>query len=145
MLAAVGLLLALVAAGVGLWRFYLGGPAPLASFPANISTDEMRAAEISAFMAGMTIQGLRTVDGQPFTIKLNADGTADYRFGRTGALSGTVYRETGQWRAQDFTFCMRFRRFFGGREACPRIVKEGQRIYATRGDGVELGWTLSKE
>jgi adenylate cyclase len=133
------------AAAVGIWQFYPREPAPLSSFPANISTDDMRADEIAALMTGMTIQGIRAVDSQPFTIVLNADRTADYRFGRTGELAGTMHRETGRWRADDYFFCMQFRAFARGQEICPRIIKNGDKITATnRRDGTSFGWTLSK-
>jgi adenylate cyclase len=133
------------AAGIGFWQFYPRGPAPLSSFPANISTDDMRADEIAALMTGMTIQGIRAVDSQPFTIVLNADRTADYGFGRSGELAGTMHRETGRWRADDYFFCMQFRAFARGQEICPRIIKNGDKITATnRRDGTSFGWTLSK-
>jgi hypothetical protein len=45
---------------------------------------------------------------------------------------------------EDYTFCMQFRRFNEGREACPRIVTDGSRVFATRADGTRLGWTLSR-
>ena len=133
------------AAAVGFWQLYPRGPASLSSFPANISTDDMRADEIATFMAGMTIQGFRTIDGRPFTIVLNADRTADYRFNRTGELAGTLQRETGKWRVVDYFFCMRFRAFAMGQEICPRIVKNGDKIIATnRRDGTPFSWTLSR-
>jgi hypothetical protein len=39
---------------------------------------------------------------------------------------------------------MQFTKFAQGRRLCPRIVREGQRISATRGNGTELGWSLTK-
>jgi class 3 adenylate cyclase len=144
-LAGGGLALALVVAAVGLWRFYFRGPVPLTSFPAHTSTDGMRAGEIVAFVTGITIQGLRQTDGEPFTIKQHGDGTAYYETGRTGKLKGTLYRETGRWRAEDFIFGMQFRKSNFGHEACPRIVKDGSKVYATRPGGAPLDWTFSKE
>lgn len=134
-----------VAAAVGFWQLYPRGPASLSSFPANISTDDMRADEIATFMAGMAIQRFRTIDGRPFTIVLNADRTADYSFNRTGELAGILQRKPGKWRVVDYFFCMRFRAFAMGQEICPRIIKNGEKIIATnRRDGTPFSWTLSK-
>lgn len=144
-LIAGALVLAAVTSGVGVWRWYPRGPRPLTSFPAATSTDGMRAAEIEAFVTGMTIRGLRVLDDQPFTIVLNTDKTAHYEFGRTGELKGTLSRETGRWRTEDFRFCMHFRTFAAGREVCPRIVKEGSKVYATRPNGEPLEWSFSKD
>ena len=105
----------------------------------------MRADEIKAFMSGMTISGKRAIDGQPFTIVLNADLTASYQYSRTGELSGTVEHVTGKWRAEDFRFCMRLRQFSQGRELCPRIEKNGLKLTANaRRDGRLLPWSLTK-
>lgn len=134
-----------VAGAIAFWQFSARGPAPLTSLPANISTDEMRAGEIAAFMTGMTISGNRASDGQPFTIVLNADMTANYQFARTGELSGTVERVIGKWRSEDFRFCMQLRNFNYGKELCPRIEKNGLKLTAqARRDGRLLPWSLSK-
>ncbi len=141
-----GALVVVLAVGaVAVWLAYPRGPVPITSFPSQASTDSLRAGEIEALVTGMAIEGVRAVDGQPFSIRLNADKTAHYEFGRPGALRGAVQRETGRWRVEDYTFCMQFRRFNEGREACPRIVKDGSRVFATRADGTRLGWTLSRE
>jgi class 3 adenylate cyclase len=144
-LAGGGVALALIVAAVALWRFYSQGLVPLTSFPAHTSTDGMRAGEIASFVTGMTIQGLRQTDGEPFTIKLHGDRTAYFETGRTGKLKGTMYRETGRWHAEDFIFCVQFRKFNFGHEACPRIVKDGSKVYATHPNGAPLDWTFSKE
>ena len=142
---AVAVAVIIFAGGIAYWQMSPGGPAPLASFPANISTDEMRADEIKAFVSGMTISGNRGLDGQPFTIVLNADLTASYQYSRTGELSGTVERVTGTWRAEDFRFCLQLRQFAQGRELCPRIEKNGLKLTAnSRRDGQLLPWSLSK-
>lgn len=117
----------------------------LTSFPLNVSTDELRASEIEAFMSGMIIQGNRNIDNQIFTITVNADKTLTYQFARTGNLSGTMERVSGTWASEDYRFCMQVQRFASGRKICPRIVKEGQKLYATRRNGTALPWAFSKE
>ena len=132
-----------VAGGVAIWQFSTGDLAPTASVPENISTDEMSAGEIEAFMTGMTITGLRNIDNQPFTIVLNGDKSVSYSFSGSGNLSGMTLRETGRWWVEDARFCMQMPKFAFGRQACPRIVKTGATISAIRpANGVTLPWTL---
>lgn len=141
--AAVSLIIA--TGGIAYWQFSARNSMPISSFPASISTDDMHADEIRAFMSGMTISGIRKKDGQPYTIVLNADMTASYQFPRTGELSGTVERITGQWRVEDFRFCMQIRQFGQGVEHCPRIEKDGSKLTAnSRRDGRLLPWSLNK-
>ncbi len=143
---AVALALVAVVAGGGtaIWSLYLSGPVPLTSFPSNISTDSMPSKDIEALMTGMKIQGVSKKNGRPFIIEVKADKTVDVEMGRTGALAGTTFRETGKWWAENYRFCMQFSRFAQGRKMCPRIVKEGEKITASRGDGTRLNWTLGK-
>lgn len=130
-----------ISGGVVYWQANKGGPAPLSSFPENITTDEMQAGEIASLMAGMTISGKRNLDDQPFNIVLNADQTASYTFGS----SGTTQNLTGKWWTRDFQFCMQIPKFAFGQKACPRIVKRGAELSAVRPvNGVTLPWTFSK-
>lgn len=133
----------LLAAGA-IWQFYPRGPLPLSAFPARITTDEMRTAQIAALMSGVTVRGRRLGDGQPFTIILNADRTADLQVVRSGALGGALERVVGHWRAEDYRFCLQAPLLARGRELCPRIVKDGSKIVATQRDGTPLPWELSK-
>jgi hypothetical protein len=134
-----------VVGGLAFWQLSPPGSAPLTEFPTIVSIDEMRAEEIRAFMSGMAINGNRTSDGQPFTIVLNADMTANYQFARTGDLSGTMARVVGKWRAEDSRFCMQIQHFSAGREVCPRIEKNGYEITARSGrDSTLLSWSLTK-
>jgi adenylate cyclase len=136
------LVLLAVIGGAAYWYFGTHGPA---SIPATITTDEMRADQIAAFMTGVTIRGTRRIDGQPFTIVLNADKTASYEFPRAGAANGTTEHITGTWRASDFRFCMQIKHFGQGRELCPRIEKDGAQVIARgRRNGQQLPWTLTK-
>jgi len=105
------------------------------------STDEMRAAEIAALMAGMTIHGSRRKDGRPFTIALERDGTANVEVERPG---GENYQEAGKWWSEDFRFCMRFKKYNNGQRSCPRIVRQGERLAMTRGDGSPLPWSVRR-
>jgi class 3 adenylate cyclase len=139
---AVVVLLAL--GGAAAWQFYPRGPAPLSAFPANFSTDSMASEDIATLMHGMTIQGTAVRDGQPFLIRIEAEGAVKVEKGRSGDLSGTLHRETGKWWAENYRFCMQFTRFAQGRKLCPRIVRAGERLTATRGNGTDLGWSLSK-
>ena len=141
---AIAVVVALAAGGAAVWQFYPRGPTPLSAFPESFSTDSMASADIEELMRGMTIQGTANKDGQPFAIEIGNDGVAELVKGRTGTLAGTTLRETGKWWAENYHFCMQFTRFAQGRKLCPRIVREGQRIAATRGDGTELGWSLRK-
>ncbi len=141
---AVAAVLLLAAGGTAAWQFYPRAPTPLSALPANFSTDSMESGGIEVLMRGMTIQGIANKDGQPFTIEIGNDGVAELAKGRTGELAGTTLRETGKWWAENYHFCMQFTRFAQGRKLCPRIIREGQRITATRGDGSELNWSLSK-
>lgn len=142
---AVALILVAAVGGVAYWRLSKNVPLPLSAFPENISTDEMRADDIEALMAGVTISGLRVSDNQPFRILLSADKTASYTFVGSGDLSGATIRETGRWWVEDFRFCMQVPKFAMGRKACPRIVKTGQTLAAVRPiNGETLPWTLTK-
>ena len=117
---------------------------PLAAFPENVSTDQLRAGEIESLMAGMTISGLRNADNQPFEIVLNPDKTTDYTFG-AGGQNGPRFHETGRWWAEDNRFCMQVAKFAMGQQACPKIIKTGQAITAVRPTtGETLPWTLTK-
>jgi len=142
--AVLALVVVLGAGGTAIWSLYLSGPVPLTSFPSNISTDSMPSKDIVALMTGMKIQGISMKNGRPFIIEVKADKTVDVEMGRTGALEGTTFRETGKWWAENYRFCMQFSRFAQGRKMCPRIAKEGQKITASRGDGTQLNWTLGK-
>ena len=104
----------------------------------------MTAEDIQGLMFGMTIQGTGRRDGKPFAIELGADGVVEVKKGRSGELEGTTHRETGKWWAENYRFCMQFTRFAQGRKLCPRIVRDGVKITATRGDGTDLGWSLTK-
>jgi len=105
------------------------------------STDEMRAAEITALMAGMTIHGSQRKDDRPFTIALERDGTANVEVERPG---GENYQEVGKWWSEDFRFCMRFKKYNNGQRSCPRIVRQGERLAMTRGDGSPLPWSVRR-
>lgn len=141
---AAGVVLLLAVGGAAAWQFYPRGPKPLSAFPATFTTDSMASADIEDLMRGMTIQGTALRDGQPFTIELQDNGVAEVKKGRSGNMAGTTHRETGKWWAENYQFCMQFTKFAQGRRLCPRIVREGQRISATRGNGTELGWSLTK-
>ncbi len=100
--------------------------------------------DIDDLMHSMTIQGTSNKDGQSFAIEIGTDGVAELVKGPTGNLAGNTLRETGKWWAENDHFCMQITRFAEGRKLCPRIVREGERLTATRSDGTELGWSLSK-
>lgn len=140
-----GVLGACLLAGLGFAVLHLAGPrsTALSSFPESVSTDDLRADDIVAFMTGMTIKGIRR-DGRPFTIVLNADRTVSYSLARPAGEVGVMARFTGEWRAEDHRFCLRIPRFARGQERCPRIVKEGQKVTAVRRDGMVLPWSLAK-
>ncbi len=95
-------------------------------------------------MFGMSIQGTGRRDGKPFAIELGDDGVAEVKKSRSGELEGTTHRETGKWWAENYRFCMQFTRFGQGRKLCPRIVRDGAKITATRGDGTQLDWSFTK-
>ncbi len=142
---AAAVLLIISVAGVVFWRSWERGPMPLSAFPENISTENMRAKDIEALMAGITISGQRRSDNQPFEIVLNADKTASYTFSGSGKLSGETLREIGRWWVEDYRFCMQLPKFAMGQKACPRIIKSGQTLEAVRPvNGVTLPWTLKK-
>jgi len=134
----------LVASAIGYWIITDPSPTSLASLPENISTDEMRADQIEVFLTGMKIEGRRKKDGQPFSILLKSDKTAFYEYARSGVLAGTRERINGKWRTEDYRFCMQLRQFASGREICPRIVKTGETVSASRRDGSPLTWSLNK-
>ncbi len=118
-------------------------PAPKAS-PDHVSTQELTAAQIATLLTGVTLAGTRQKDGQPFTIELHAEGVASYAFPRGGAGSGTTFRASGRWRTEDGLFCMQFRGFNEGEEACPVFVREGRRISAMRPNGEPLDWSVTR-
>jgi len=135
----------IVAGAVAAWLLIPRGPAPLSSFPATISTDEMKASEVKDFMAGMVIQGISNINGNPFTIRLIPDGTAEAAIGRTGEETGITFRETGRWWTENYRFCMQYTRFAQGRRMCPRIFKDGPKLTAKRPDGTPIEWSFHKE
>ena len=119
--------------------------APLASFPENISTSEMRADEIKKLMTGMTIIGVRKSDGLPFKIELNPDMTADYEFPRKGKLTGTLQQIIGEWWTEDALFCMQLEFFSKGNEVCPRIEKTGSKLTMFTNKSGQQKWSLGKK
>jgi len=140
--AAVAVLVVAAAAAFWFWQRQPPGPRPLSAFAKNLTTESMSAGEIAALMAGVTISGRRTLDGQPFQIVLNADGTAAYSFGGAGE---PVHNEAGRWWSEDHRFCMLVPKFAMGQQACPHIVKSGERLTAVSPrDGAALPWTLVK-
>ena len=114
------------------------------TLPPPFSSRDMLADEITALVAGLTIRGHRG-DGRPFTIDLLEDGKGFYSAPRGGTESGTTRRECGSWRVEDGLFCMQFRGFFKGQEACPVILRQGLDITAQRSNGERLDWTLSRD
>ena len=96
------------------------------------TTADMRAGEIEAFMAGMTIRGSRPTDGAAFTITLNPDKTTLYELAGAGNRPPATRKIIGKWWTQDFKFCMQMPAFNFGQPACPVITKEGQKLTATR-------------
>lgn len=145
-LPAIAFTVVLLLAGGGF--FYLqatdSGSVKLSELPDSFSTDSMIADEIRTLMPGISIKGISTKSGNPFTIEILPEGIAKFEMGRSGELAGTTHRETGKWWAEDYRFCMQFSRFGKGRKRCPRIVREGNKLFATRGNGERIGWTLSK-
>jgi class 3 adenylate cyclase len=142
--AMISVIVILLAAGGG---FFLTqtGIVKTSSLPLNITTDDMRKSDISELITGMVFRGNRSVDGQAFTIHFKSDKTLEYSFARTGGLSGTTERITGKWFSEDFKFCMQVPRFARGDKICPRIVKEGAKLFATRRrDGSRLSWSISR-
>lgn len=135
----------LAGSGYFYWQKLESGTVSLSSLPDNFSTDSMKADEIEKLMQGFTIQGISTQTGNPFTIQIVADGIAEFQMGRSGELSGTTQRETGKWWAENYRFCMQFSKFAKGQKRCPRIVRETNKLFATRGDGERIGWTLNKQ
>lgn len=134
----------LAAAGYGVFRYSAPRATDLSSFPAKLSTTGMGADDIAAFMTGMTIQGVRSVDGNPFRVVLHPDRTATYAFGPEGAAPENLARFSGTWRTDNSLFCMQLPRFARNQEICPRIVRDGGKITAMRPNGDPLPWTLSK-
>jgi class 3 adenylate cyclase len=139
--AAIGAALVLIA--VGAWVLYPRGPKPLSAYPENVSTDDLRASDLKDFAAGITVAG-RRLDNLPFKFHLNPDMTAEYELDRSTQTSSFIHRETGSWRVEDYRFCVRFRQFNHGQEACPRIVKHGTKLSATRPNGAPLDWTVTR-
>ena len=117
----------------------------MASFDSDFSTGDMPFVDIEAVMAGVRIQGITARTDSPFVIGLESGGVAEVAMDRTtGALSGTKFRESGKWWAENYRFCMQFTRFAQGRKMCPVIVRKGPNVTAYGRDGTELGWSLGK-
>lgn len=141
---AVALLLVVAGAGYFTWKEMSKGAVSLASFPANFTTDSMKAGEIHDLMAGIVIQGINRKD-RPFVLKVMMDNTVEMEVERGGKMAGTVLRETGKWWAENYHFCMQLNRFSQGRKLCPRIVRKSNKLHATSTNGKRrLNWTLSK-
>ncbi|MDX1592758.1 MAG: adenylate/guanylate cyclase domain-containing protein [Gammaproteobacteria bacterium] len=117
---------------------------PARSGTEDLATAGLPAGEIAALVTGLTIRGTRRKDGQPFTIELHEAGRAGYAFPRGGAGAGTTFRASGEWRVEDGRFCMRFRGFNGGEEACPVLRHEDGNLVAQRPDGTPLDWTFTR-
>ncbi len=144
--AVVALILLLFIGGGFVFRQqYLVVPVTLSTLPENFSTDSMIAEDIEKLMPGFTIQGISTKTGNPFNIQILAKGVAELQMGRSGELAGTTQRETGKWWAENYHFCMQFTRFGQGRKRCPRIVREGEKLYVTRTNGDPIPWTLDRQ
>jgi len=112
--------------------------------PQPVATSDLPAAAIAALMRDLTIRGTRQNDGQPFVIELHEPGRASYSFPRSGPGAGTTFRASGSWRVADGLFCMQFRGFNQGEEACPVIRREGDRLSAHRPNGAALDWSLTR-
>ena len=120
-------------------------PEPVApSEPERLLTTDLPSKGIAELMTGVTIEGIRKKDSQPFTIELYEGGLAYYSFPRTGAGAGTTFRATGSWRTEDGLFCMRIRGFNQHEESCPQISLEGSQWSARRPNGQPLDWTVSR-
>ena len=115
------------------------GPAPEPK-PAT-TTRNLSADAIAQLMTGLTINGTRQKDGQPFTIELYAAGKAAYSFPRIGAGAGTTFRATGSWRVADGLFCMRFQGFNEGKDSCPVFVYDRDLVSAQRPNGEPIPMT----
>ncbi len=135
---------AVAAGGVAIWKFSPRASSPLASFPADFSTDTMLSKDIEALMTGSTINGISTSTGRPFSIELMADGSAIVDYERPRAAPGTKSRDSGKWWAADYRFCMQYSKFGQGRQMCPTFVRKGQTVTAVRGDGTPMQWKLEK-
>lgn len=144
MAVAAGLLLLIVIGGYGLWQVYFARPLVLSVSPLYFSTDSMQADDIRDVLNGLNIQGVSNVTGKPFTIRLMNEGLAEVSVGRDGELAGTIMRDSGRWWVEDYHFCMQFSRFAQGKKRCPRIIREGEKLLATRANGETLPWVLSK-
>lgn len=118
-------------------------PTPVAP-PQPVVTSDLPAAAIAALMRDLTIRGTRQNDGQPFVIELHEPGRASYSYPRSGPGAGTTFRANGSWRVADGLFCMQFRGFNQGEEACPVIRREGARLSAHRPNGAALDWSLAR-
>jgi hypothetical protein len=119
---------------------------PTAPTPAtrSVATSDLPAAAIATLMRDLTIRGTRQNDGRPFVIELHEPGRASYSFPRSGPGAGTTFRASGSWRVADGLFCMQFRGFNQGQEACPVIRRQGDRLSAHRPNGAALDWKLSR-
>ena len=117
--------------------------APIEPSPAPMQT--VPAEEIVALVSGSTIHGTRRGDGRPFTIDLLEGGRGLYSEPRGGTESGTTRRTCGTWRVEDGQFCMQFRGFNKGQEACPTLLRQGVEISAQRPDGEALDWAFSHD
>ncbi|MEE8351374.1 MAG: adenylate/guanylate cyclase domain-containing protein [Rhodospirillales bacterium] len=140
----VTILLAVTGLGYFVWKEMPKDTANISSFPANFTTDSMKLGEIKDLMAGITIHGTNRKN-RPFILKIMMNETAEIEVERGGKMTGTVFRETGKWWAENYRFCMQFIRFGQGRKLCPRIVRKSNILHATSGDGLRhLNWTFSK-
>ncbi len=132
-------------AGFMAWREASTPPVSLSTLPANFSTDSLKAEQIGELMPGFIIQGTAKKTGGPFTIRVLADGVAEFEVERVGSMAGTFYRETGKWWVENYKYCMQFSRFANGQQLCPRLVREDDRLSLTHPDGVPIKWTIRRD
>ena len=125
------------------WTVLRNTSQPNASTPRTVanSSDAMDAAQIAALVTGTTLHGTRQRDNAPFAIVLAEGGVANFTLERADK---PPYTEAGRWWSEDYRFCMQFKQALMGRESCPRIVSENDRLRLTRGDGSPLDWTLAR-
>jgi class 3 adenylate cyclase len=119
--------------------------APAPTMPTPVPMQTVPTEEIAALVSGGTIRGTRRGDGRPFIIDLLEDGRGFYSEPRGGTESGTTRRNCGAWRVEDGQFCMQFRGFNKGKEACPTLLRQGAKLSAQRPDGEALDWTFSRD
>ena len=126
------------------WRVIETPPMPLSEFPDNFTTDTMTKGEITRLVTGLTIQGNSTSTGNPFRIQVLSKGIAELQWGKTNEQENIARPETGKWWVENNQFCMQFSRFGKGQKRCPRILRQGNKLYAIRGSGERLKWMLTK-